>query len=393
MHPFNGESAVCAIVESSNPNRALRQTLEKSTASSKVQQTSVCSGAAMDRRLSLRPACLVAGLAVLASPLATTDASTLVVANKAEATVSLIDLDSASVVATLPTGVGPHEVGISPDGRFAMVTNYGNREASGNSLTMIDIGAAAVVKTIDLGEYLSPHGVEWIDSGTIAVTAEDNKALLVIDVATEEIISAIDTDQDVSHMLSLAQDGKRAYVTNIGSGSLTVIDLESGERVANIPTGKGAEGIAVSGKQIWVTNRGEDTISILGTESLEVAAEINSSGFPIRATATPQGYVLVTRADAGDMVIYDTKNLQELRTVVFDLESMDVDGRLFGDRFGDSSVPIGVVVDETGQRAFVAHANADVITEIDLESGEIVRPLMAGKEPDGMGWSPVVAGR
>jgi YVTN family beta-propeller protein len=347
----------------------------------------------MDRRLSYRPACLIAGLAVLASPFATVDASTLVVANKAEATVSLIDLDSAAVVATLPTGVGPHEVGISPDGRFAMVTNYGNRETSGNSLTMIDIGASAVVKTIDLGEYLSPHGVEWIDSGTIAVTAEDNKALLVIDVATGEIISAVDTGQDVSHMVSLAQDGKRAYVTNIGSGSLTVIDLESGERVANIPTGKGAEGIAVSGKQIWVTNRGEDTISILGTESLEVAAEINSAGFPIRATATPQGYVLVTRADAGDMVIYDTKNLQELRTVSFDLESMDVDDRLFGDRFGDSSVPIGVVVDETGQRAFVAHANADVITEIDLASGEIVRPLKAGKEPDGMGWSPVVAGR
>ena len=321
------------------------------------------------------------------------NAATLVVANKAEATVSLIDLDRAQVVATLPTGVGPHEVGISPDGRFAIVTNYGNRETSGNSLTMVDIAAATVVKTINLGEYLSPHGVEWIDSSTIAVTAEDNKALLVIDVSTEEILSVIDTDQDVSHMLSLSEDGKRAYVTNIGSGSLTVIDLESGERIANIPTGDGAEGIAVYGKQIWVTNRGDDTISILGTDTLEIAAELSSKGFPIRATATPGGLVLVTRANAGDMAIYDTKKLQEVATVTFDLKSMDVEDRLFGDRFGDSSVPIGVVVDETGQRAFVAHANADVITEIDLASGEIVRPLTAGREPDGMGWSPVAVNR
>ena len=345
----------------------------------------------MDSRNQYRHLFLSVALGILVLPLGTAGASTLVVANKAEATVSLIDLDSATVVATLPAGVGPHEVGISPDGRFAMVTNYGNRESSGNSLTMIDIGAAAVVKTIDLGEYLSPHGVEWVDSGTIAVTAEDNKALLVIDVATEEVISAIDTDQDVSHMVSLGEDGKRAYVTNIGSGSLTVIDLESGERIANIPTGEGAEGIAVSGKQIWVTNRGDDTISILGTESLEVAAELSSKGFPIRATATPSGQILVTRANAGDMVVYDTKNFQEVLTVTFDLKSMDVEDRLFGDRFGDSSVPIGVVVDETGQRAFVAHANADVITEIDLQSGTIVRPLTAGKEPDGMGWSPVAA--
>ena len=93
------------------------------------------------------------------------------------------------------------------------------------------------------------------------------------------------------------------------------------------------------------------------------------------------------------MAIYDTKKLQEVGTVTFDLKSMDVEDRLFGDRFGDSSVPIGVVVDETGQRAFVAHANADVITEIDLASREIVRPLSAGREPDGMGWSPVAVNR
>ena len=243
----------------------------------------------MDRQNLYRHVVFAAMLGFLVALPGAAIASTLVVANKAEATVSLIDLDSASVVATLPTGIGPHEVGISPDGRFAIVTNYGNRETSGNSLTMIDIGAAIVVKTIDLGEYLSPHGVEWIDSSTIAVTAEDAKALLVVDVDTGEIVSAIDTDQDVSHMVSLAEDGKRAYVTNIGSGSLTVIDLDSGERVANISTGEGAEGIAVSGQQIWVTNRGADTISILGTESLEVAAELSSEGFPIRATATPLG--------------------------------------------------------------------------------------------------------
>ena len=63
--------------------------------------------------------------------------------------------------------------------------------------------------------------------------------------------------------------------------------------------------------------------------------------------------------------------------------------QLFGDRFGDSSVPIGVVVDDTGTLAFVAHANADVITEIHLETGELLRTLVAGKEPDGMGFSPL----
>jgi DNA-binding beta-propeller fold protein YncE len=68
---------------------------------------------------------------------------------------------------------------------------------------------------------------------------------------------------------------------------------------------------------------------------------------------------------------------------------MDVEERLFGDRFGDSSVPIGVIADDKGEVAWVAHANADVITEIDLATGEIIRMLRAGKEPDGMGFSPL----
>jgi len=316
-------------------------------------------------------------------------AGTLVVANKAEATVSLIDQASGEVVATLATGEGPHEVGISPDGRFALVTNYGTRDGAGNSLTLIDIPAAEVLKTFDIGDQSKPHGVEWIDKMRAAVTVETNQALVVVDVDNGEVLQAISTDQDVSHMVALASDGRRAYTTNIGSGSISVLDLDTGERVNNIPTGEGAEGIAVSDQHIWVTNRAADTVTVLDGETYEIVKEISSEGFPIRATATSKGQVLVTRARAGDLVIYDAGTMEAVRTVTFDLKSMGVEGRLFGDRFGDSSVPIGVIVDDSGTRAFVAHANADVITEIDLTTGEIVRSLHAGKEPDGMGFSPL----
>lgn len=317
------------------------------------------------------------------------DAATLVVANKAEATVSLIELGEGAVVATLPTGEGPHEVGISPDGRFALVTNYGTRERGGNSLTLIDIAAASVVKNITLGDYGRPHGVEWLDDTQVAVTAEANKALIVVDVEREKVVQSIGTDQEISHMVALDAERGRAYTANIGSGSVSVLDLGTGARASNIATGDGAEGIAVSasGEYIWVTNRAADTITILDADTLQQAGEIASEGFPIRATATPGGQVLVTRARAGDLAIYDARTFEELRVVAFDLESMDVEERLFGDRFGDSSVPIGVIVDSAGDRAWVAHANADVITEVDLGTGVVVRTLRAGKEPDGMGFS------
>ncbi len=190
-------------------------------------------------------------------------------------------------------------------------------------------------------------------------------------------------------MLALTPGGREAWVTNIGSGSVTVIDLEQGERKANIATGDGAEGVAAAsdGKHVWITNRAADTITVVDSATHETVAEFESKGFPIRATATPRGQILVTRARAGDLIIYDAKTFAPIRTVAFDLESMDVEERLFGDRFGDSSVPIGVVIDGAGRRAYVAHANADVITEVDLTSGAILRTLRAGREPDGMGFT------
>jgi YVTN family beta-propeller protein len=338
---------------------------------------------------------LCAGIAMFLAAAPGVRAETLVVANKAEATVSLIDLEQGVVVATLTTGEGPHEVGISPNGRLALVSNYGTRDDAGNSLTLIDIAAATVVKTIDLGDYGKPHGVEWLDNERAAVTVEANRALIVVDVSRDKITQSIATDQEVSHMVALDPDRGRAYTANIGSGSISVLDIATGARVSNVATGEGAEGIAVSasGAHIWVTNRAADTITVLDAGTLERSADIPSEGFPIRATATPGGQVLVTRARAGDLAVYDAATFEEQRIVSFDLESMDVEERLFGDRFGDSSVPIGVIVDSAGERAWVAHANADVITEIDLADGEVVRMLRAGKEPDGMGYSGLAVRR
>ena len=326
---------------------------------------------------------------------AAVQAATLVVANKAEATASLIDLESGEVVATLPTEQGPHEVAVSPDGRTALVTNYGNRDGSGRSITVIDIPASKVVRTIDLGDFERPHGIEWLDDQHAAVTVEANRALVVVNVEQGSVVQQIDTDQEISHMVALDPERQRAYVANIGSGSVTVLDLQKGQRLVNIATGKGAEGVAISasGKYVWVTNRDADTITVLDADTLEKIREIPSKSFPIRATATPAGKVLVTRARSGDLAIYDEKTLEEVGTVEFDLRSMDVEERLFGDRFGDSSVPIGVIVNGAGDHAFVAHANADVITEIDLATGAIIRTLRAGREPDGMGFSPLTAKR
>jgi YVTN family beta-propeller protein len=326
--------------------------------------------------------------AALPLPLA---GATLVVGNKAEATVSLIDLGTGKVAATLPTGKGPHEVAVSSDGRLALVTNYGTGPEPGGSLTLIDIPAAKVVRTIELGTHRRPHGVEWLSAQRALVTTEESKMLLEVDVEEARVVRALPTEQEVSHMVAVAPGGKRAYVANIGSGSMTAFDLEKGARLANLPTGDGAEGIAVApgGRELWVTNRAADTVAVVDLESLQVVAKIPAPAFPIRVKLTPDGRrALVTAARSGELVVIDTKQRQVERRVGFALEGKAEGGRLMTG-FGESPVPIGIVVDPGGAKAYVALANADRVAVVDLQSFTVKEFLTAGREPDGMAYSPL----
>jgi len=318
---------------------------------------------------------------------------TLIVLNKGEASASIIDPATHNEIARVPTGQGPHEVAVSPDGKTAVACNYGVRDHPGRSLTVIDLPTQRVVRTIDLGEYSRPHGIVFMPDGQrVVVTAEGAESLIVVDVESGEVVKAIDTDSSVSHMVAITPDAARAFVANIGSGTVTAIDLEKGTRLRNIATERGAEGIDVSpdGSEVWVTNRSAYTISIIDAESLEVVGEIACGQFPIRAAFTPDGkHVLVTCARSGDVAVFDAESREEVRRVPMKLDPKDAKGRLFGDRFGQSPVPIGVLVPPDAGRAYIANAQADLVAVVDLQQWKVVDALEAGREPDGMAWSPL----
>ena len=317
-------------------------------------------------------------------------AGTLIVLNKSDATATLIDLGTGDLVATLPTGPGPHEVAVSPDGRTAVATNYGGQIA-GSSLTVIDVPSAQVTSTIDLGEYRRPHGIVYLRDGVhVIVTAEENQSLLTVHVPSGRVANAVRTGQEVSHMVVVTPDGARAFVPNIGSGSVSVIDLKAGQLMRNIETGAGAEGIAITpdGREVWVTNRSADTITVIDAATLEIVQEIGSKSFPIRAKATPDGrHVLVSNARTGDLAVFDADTKREVRRISMELSAESTKGRLFGNLFGRSPVPIGILVHPDGKRAYVANTNADRVSIVDLESWMTIGVLEPGKEPDGLGYS------
>lgn len=320
-------------------------------------------------------------------------AGTLVVLNKSDATASLIDTATGESLATIPVGVGPHEAAASPDGSVVVVCNYGSR-TPGSTLTVIDMKSRRADKTIDLVSYHRPHGVEFLEDGRrVLVTAEAEKKLLIVNIESGEVEAAIDTDQQGSHMVAVAPDGSLAFVANIGSGSVSVIDLHMRELKKVILTGAGAEGVFAhpTRPEVWVTNTRADSISVIDTRTLEVAAILKSGGNPIRVAITPDGaFALVSCARAGEVWVYNTASHDVVARIAMDEEPVSDDEkqtRLFSDRFDQSPVPVGIEIQPDGKLAYVSNTNADVISVIDLAMWKIVDRLRAGAEPDGMTWA------
>lgn len=295
----------------------------------------------------------------------------LVVLNKAGDEAALVDPATYEVVDRLPTGVGPHEVAISPDGRFAYVSDYGG-ETPGNTLTVLDLVDRDVVAAYGLVNYTRPHGIATSADGSVLwVTAEGARAVLELDTATGEIRHVWRTGQNVSHMVAATPDESKLYVANIGSGSVSVIDRAGGS-VTTVPTGAGAEGIAVSpdGREAWATNRGEGTVSVIEVETDEVVATFPSGGeVPIRVAFTPDGAeAWVSNAGSDAVTVFRTAD----RTLDATLEV--------------GAVPVGILISPDGSRAFVANTRADRVTVFDVASRQRIEAFTTGTEPDGMAW-------
>ena len=319
-------------------------------------------------------------------------AGTLLVANKTDHTVDLVDPESGESRATLPTGKFPHEIAVAPGGKHAAISNYGNRAAPGNSITLIDLAGRKVLRTIDLGENTRPHGMNWIGADRLIVTTEGSKKLLVVDPGDGRIVHEVGTDQEISHMVAVTPNGERAFVGNIGSGSVTVIDLVAGKKIKDIETGAGAEGVTVTpdGKEVWVGNRGSDTLTVIDAESLEILEQIPCKGVPIRVVSTFDGKrILVSCASTGEVAAFDRKTRKELVRRKLDLSTVpDAATRLFGDRFGESPVPVGLVVSPDDRIAWVAATQSDVVVVVDVETLKVIDLIRTGKEPDGMAYTP-----
>lgn len=326
--------------------------------------------------MSLSLATAVSLLAVplfLAASLASAQAPTLLVVNKAENSLAVLDPASGTVLGRVPTGDGPHEVALSADGRTAFVTNYGAK-TPGASLSVIDLAAGKETRRVDLGALRRPHGI-IVSGGGVYFTIEANRALARYDPASNTVGWLMGTGEAGTHMVAATPDGSALFTANIGSDSVTAFTRPpEGQAwtVTRIPVGKGPEGIDVSpdGKEVWTAHLQDGGISIIDVATRKVTQVFDiGTKRSNRLRFTPDGRLaLVSDLEAGDLVVIDRATRRVTKRMAL--------GR----------APSGILVLPDGSRAYVALTGENVLAVLDLKTLEVVGRVAAGEGPDGMAW-------
>lgn len=295
---------------------------------------------------------------------------TVVVANKSAASATIIDVASGRTLATLPTGAGPHEVAITADGALAVVTDYG-AQTGGNTLTVLDVPGLRVARTIDLGEYTRPHGIAFLPGDSlVVVTSESSRHVAVVNVIEGAVRSAIPTEHDGSHMLAVVADGSRLFTGDIGSSTVSELDVVTGSYLRSFAVPEQPEAINVlpDGSEVWVGSNATGKVSVVDPRTGAVSTVLEGFGWPYRIHFTP---------DAALVILPDLRR-QEVRFV--DRSSRQERERL---SFAGAG-PQGIITTPDGRYALLSLSQEARIAIIDVGGRRVSGHLPAGPTPDGI---------
>jgi DNA-binding beta-propeller fold protein YncE len=303
----------------------------------------------------------------------------LLVANKGDHSLGIVDVELGKQVATVPEGgITGHEVAASPDGKTAYVPIYGNSGVGkpgtdGASMVVIDIASRKITGNVDFGKGVRPHlPVFHPKTGMLYVTTELEQAITVIDPKTLKIVGTVPTGQTESHMLAISHDGRRGYTANVGPGTVSVLDLEARKVITVIPISGETQRISISpdDKMVFTSDQTKPQLAVIDTATNKVRTWVALPGAGYGTASTPDGKWLLVDVPSKHLV------------AVVDLTTMKVSKTL-----DVPASPQAVVVRPDGREAYVSCDSSHKIAVIDTTQWTVRTTIDAGAGADGLAWA------
>jgi YVTN family beta-propeller protein len=216
----------------------------------------------------------------------------------------------------LVTASGVGQPAIRDDGEFQTTVSSGQYgyvfTQQDNQIHVLDTAIHAVVGAIDTTLYgdgpylggLSPDG------SRLYVSLRDSGRVLIVDTATQQPLAAIDVGQGPRNAAFTA-DGTYAFIPNRWSGSLSVINTGIPTPTVTVTLTMGDSPMIVVTSaclgKAYVTNLGSDTVSVIDTATLSVVDTITGFSRPWGIVLSPFGRrAYVVNQGGGSIGVIDT---------------------------------------------------------------------------------------
>jgi sugar lactone lactonase YvrE len=299
----------------------------------------------------------------------------LIVTAKTAHKVHFLDAATLSLSATLDMPGSTHELALSPDGRTAYGTVYGDgifikRVNPDRRLVVIDLLSKSLTRVIDLGAVYAPHGVMVDPDGLIWSSGELGHAVLVVDPARDKV-ETIDVGS-TAHWLVISPATGEVFVS-VKQDYVVAIDAERRAMIDRIKLPHTIEGLAVSpdGNTVYCCAQTAAEFYVLDARTHAVKRTVPIDGADgskrqmRRVRVSPDNkYVVVSSNQDHHAAIYEVDGLKQIAG------------------FPTKKSPMGFGFAPDGKHAYVCcHDDAEV-WEFELATGRVTRsfPTAAGCE-------------
>ncbi len=161
-----------------------------------------------------------------------------------------------------------------------------NRDSS--DVTIIDMKTDTIIDRIACGNFCSPHMATATDDGKYLIaTGTHGNFVAIIDLATKEV-TKVRLGIMPEHF-TITPDSKRIYIGNMGSGTVSVVDIEEKreiKRIAGFFEPHGFEFVrAANGSKVYVANIGAHEVGVIDVATQELVKRINIGSAYVMAVA------------------------------------------------------------------------------------------------------------
>lgn len=225
-------------------------------------------------------------------------------------TVTILRQSTGEIIRAVDVPGAVHHVSVSPDGRYAVVTQPGN-----DAVTAIDLTTYEVVATVKSGSL--PNYVVFSQaSNTLYVSNAGDNTIAVIGMDDWQVRTSIATGESPEHMV-LTQDGNTLFVNNNDDGSVGSIDLASGQMTESYKIGDRLHGLDLSedGTALLVAERGGDRVARVDLAS-GVVSTVPMAPEPYHLTTIPgSGLAMVSSSDENALRIIRQDDLSLVQKI------------------------------------------------------------------------------